>query len=65
MIFELAAAVRAVLQVDLEYALEQLAQAHGAVVRTVGLALGRLRGLGGGLGLLRHHLGAQLGRSCK
>ena len=60
---QLAAAVRAVLQVKIEHALEQLgpAQTHRLVMHAVRLALGGRRGLGGSLGLLRHHLRAQLG----
>jgi hypothetical protein len=60
---ELAAAVRAVREVDREHALEQLgpAQAHRSVARTVRLARGGWRGLCGRLGLLRHHQRAQLG----
>jgi len=59
----LAAAVRAVLHVDLEHALEQLgpAQPHRTMVRTARLALRGWRGLRGRLRLLRHYLGAQLG----
>ena len=55
---ELAAAVRAVLQVEIEQPLEQLgpARAHRSVVRTVRVALGRSCCLRGRLRLLRHHL---------
>ena len=59
---QIAAAVLAVLHVDLEHAPEQLgpAQPRRAVVRTARLALGGLCLLGGRLGLLRHHQPAQL-----
>ena len=64
---QLAAAVRAVLQVELKHALEQPrpTQPHRAVVRTVRLALGGRRGLRGRIGLSRHHLRAQLGVGCQ
>ncbi len=60
---QLAAAVRAVLQIEFEHALEQPrpAQPHRPMVRTVRLALGGWRGVRGRLGLLRHHQRAQLG----
>ena len=60
---QLAAAVRAVLQVELEHPFEQLgpAQPHRAVVRTVRLALGGLCFLGCRLGPLWHHQRVQLG----
>ena len=60
---QLAAAVRAVLQVERKHPLEQPGptQPHRPVMRAARLALGRWRGLGGRLGLLRHHHRAQLG----
>jgi len=60
---QLAAAVRAVLQVEVEHPLEQLgpAQPHRVVMRTARLALGGWSGLRGRLSLLRHHQRAQLG----
>ena len=62
---QIATAVRAVLQVEIEHALEQLgpAQPHWAVMRADHFALGGLCFLRGRLGLLRHHQRAQLGRS--
>ena len=68
---ELAAAVRTVLQVEIEHAFVQLGptQPHRALTRAVRLALGGRCFLGGRLGLLRHllrhHQLAQLGRSCR
>ena len=71
-VLQLAAAVRAVFQLDLEHPLEQLgpAQPNRTVVRAGRLALGRgrrcdLRGWFGLLGFLRHHLCSQLGVGCK
>jgi hypothetical protein len=60
---QLVAAVGAMLHVDLEHEFEQLgpAQSHWwSMVRAACLALGSLYGLGGRLGLLRHHQRAQL-----
>ena len=64
---QLAAAVRAVLQTELEHALEQLgpARPYSAVMRTGRLALGGLCVLRGRLGLLRHPQCAHLGVGCQ
>jgi hypothetical protein len=64
---QLAVALRAGLQVDLEDALEQLGPTlpHWSVMRAVRLALCGLCGLRRRLGLLRHHRRAQLGVRCQ
>jgi len=64
---QLAAAVRAVLHVDLEDPLEQLgpAQPNRTVVRTGRLVLGRRYDLHGWFAFLRHHLRSQLGVGCQ
>ncbi|HYN60230.1 MAG TPA: hypothetical protein VET87_11840, partial [Rubrivivax sp.] len=58
---------RAVPQVEIEHALEQLgpAQSHRAVVRTVRVALSGPCSLSGRLGRLRHHQRAPLGVGCQ
>ncbi len=64
---QFAAAVRAVLEVELEHPLEQPrpTQPHRAVVRTVRLALCGLRCLGTFVQPLRHHQRAHLGVRCQ
>ena len=60
---ELAAAIRAVFEVDLEHPLEQpsLADARRPAVRAAWLGRGELRFAGGLLGAMRHHQCPQLG----
>ena len=64
---QLAIAVRGVLQVEFEHALEQPGptQPHRALVRTVRLALGALRYAGGLIWPLRYYHRAQLGVGCR
>ena len=63
---QLTAAVRAVLQVEIEDALEQPGptEPHRAAVRAVRFAGGGYRRLGGRHRIVWNHLGAQLGVGC-